>query len=212
VGIPDFSIPVQRAVDRGLAGAAVLDVDGKPFAVAGALDDDEVRAVAGLVTCRLRSPDLLDRMLEGEMVTSSLDDRRLRSPDLLDRMLEGEMVTSSLDDREVSIGIAGRCVFVVVVLTPGLNLSRIQSGRSRQRRQRQGLALEPGLDLSSLSRMWGIVVDDLRVEVEQMISSSRANFSGSRPPGAPSSGGSSSGPAELQLIEFGVTVPRGDRN
>jgi hypothetical protein len=103
VGIPDFSIPVQRAVDRGLAAAAVLDVDGKPFAVAGALDDDEVRAVAGLVTCRLRSPDLLDRMLEGEMVTSSLD------------------------DREVSIGIAGRCVFVVVVLASGVDLSRILS-------------------------------------------------------------------------------------
>jgi hypothetical protein len=157
VGIPDFSIPVQRAVDRGLAAAAVLDVEGKPFAVAGALDDDEARAVAGLVTGRLRSPDLLIRMLEGEMVTSSLD------------------------DREVSIGIAGRCVFVVVVLAPDLDLSRI-------------------------------AVDGLRVEVEQMISSSRANFSGSRPPGSPSSGGSSSGPAELQLIEFGVTVPRGDRN
>jgi len=156
VGIPDFSIPVQCAVDRGLAAAAVLEVDGKPFAVAGALDDDEARAIAGLVTGRLRNPDLLDRMLEGEMVTSSLD------------------------DREVSIGIAGRCVFVVVVLAPNLDLS--------------------------------LAVDALRVEVEQMISSSRANFSRSRPPGAPSSGGSSSGPAELQLIEFGVTVPRGDRN
>jgi hypothetical protein len=157
VGIPDFSIPVQRAVDRGLAAAAVLDVDGKPFAVAGALDDDEARAVVAFLATG-----------------------RLRSPDLLDRMLEGEMVTSSLDDREVSIGIAGRCVFVVVVLAPDLDLSR--------------------------------AVDGLRVEVEQMISSLRASFSGSRPPGAPSSGGSSSGPAELQLIEFGVTVPRGDRN
>lgn len=147
---------VQRAVDRGLAAAAVLDVDGKRFAVAGALDDDEAWAVAALVTGRLRSPDLLGRMLDGRMVTSSLD------------------------DREVSIGIAGRCVFVVAVLVPDLDLSR--------------------------------AVDGLRVEVEQMISSARASFSGSRPPGAPSSGGSSSGPAELQLIEFGVTVPRGDRN
>jgi hypothetical protein len=78
--------------------------EGKPFAVAGALDDDEARAVAALVTGRLRSPDLLDRMLEGEMLTSSLD------------------------DREVSIGITGRCVFVVVVLAPDLDLSRAVDG------------------------------------------------------------------------------------
>ena len=151
--VPAFSLAVQRAVDSGLGAASILDVEGKALAVAGALDDDEARAIASVVT------------------------RRLRSPDLLGRMLEGEMVTTSLDDREVSIGIAARCVFVVAVFGP---------------------------DPSSC----GVVVDELRCEVERMIREARADFSGSPLPSAPGSGGSSSGPAELPVIEIGVTVRR----
>ena len=148
---------MQHAVDVGLGAAAILDTEGKPFAVAGALDDDEARAIAAVVT------------------------RRLRSPDLLARMLEGEMVTSSLDDREVGIGIAARCVFVVVIL-----------GRD--------------------SAAWRAMADDFRCEVERMITKARGDFSAPRPPVAPGSGGSSSGPAELPVIEIGVTVRRDNRN
>jgi hypothetical protein len=148
---------VRRAVESGLDAAAILDVEGTPFAVAGALDDDEARAIAAVVT------------------------RRLRSPDLLGRMLAGEMMTSSLDDREVSIGIASRCVFVVVVLGRNPAVSRL-------------------------------AVDELRSDVERMISEARADVSGSRPPPPTGSGGSSSGPAELPIIELGVTVRRNNRN
>src|SRR5437588_9414731 len=91
MALPPFATAVQHAVERGLAAAAVLDHEGKPCAVAGALDDDEARAIAALIT------------------------RRLRSPDLLQRMLDGEMMSSELDAREVSIGIAARCVYIVVV-------------------------------------------------------------------------------------------------
>jgi len=52
VKVLDFSVAVQRAVDYGLDAAAILDEEGKPFAVAGGLDDDEVRAIAAVVTRR----------------------------------------------------------------------------------------------------------------------------------------------------------------
>ena len=156
--VPPFAVAVRLAVEGGLAAAAILDVEGKSLAVAGALDDDEARAVAAVVT------------------------RRLRSPDLLGRMLDGEMIASSLDDREVSIGIAARCVFVVAVLGRDPVASRV-------------------------------AVDELRCDVERMISEARADVSGSVPPPPPTgSGGSSSGPAELPVIELGVTVRHRDRN
>ena len=99
---------------------------------------------------------------------------------LFGRMLAGEMMTSSLDDREVSIGIAARCVFVVAVL---------------------------GRDPAAAR-----VVDQLRCDVEQMVREARAEFTDSRPRPTGGSGGSSSGPAELPVIEIGVTVRRQDRN
>jgi hypothetical protein len=152
VDVP-YAIAVRLAVEGGLAAAAILDVEGKPLAVAGALDDDEARAIEAVVT------------------------RRLRSPDLLGRMLEGEMMTSLLDEREVSIGIAASCVFVVVVLGRDPAASRV-------------------------------AVDELRSDLERMISDARADVSGSRRPPPSGSGGSSSGPAELPVIELGVTVRR----
>ena len=156
VAVPPFYIAVDRAVRSGLAAAAILDVDGEPFALAGALDNDEARAIAAVVT------------------------RRLRAPDMLARMLAGEMLTTALDDREVAIGIASRCVFVVVILGGDAELSCAATA-------------------------------ELRDEVEQMISRERAEFRSS-PLREPGSGGSSSGPAELPLVELGVTVPRRDRN
>lgn len=46
-------------------------------------------------------------------------------------------------------------------------------------------------------------------DVERAISEARADFSGSPLRSGPGSGGSSSGPAELPLVEIGVTVRRG---
>jgi hypothetical protein len=152
LAVPEFATAVRLAVEGGLDAAAILDVEGQPLAVAGALDDDEARAIAAVVT------------------------RRLRSPDLLGRMLDGELMPSSLDAREVRIGIAARCVFIVAVL---------------------------GQDSAASCR----AADELRADVERMVSEARAR-PGAPPPLRGGSGGSSSGPAELPVIEVGVTVRR----
>ncbi len=155
--IPEFSEAVKRAVDTGLAAAAILDEEGKPFAVAGALDHDEARAVAALVT------------------------RRLRTPDLLGQMLSGALITSRLDDREVCIGIAARCVFVVVIL---------------------GSDAEASDD----------AVDELFTEVDWIVRRMRNPPRAWHPKTPGGSGGSGPGPAELPVIELGVTVPRRGNN
>jgi hypothetical protein len=156
VVIPGLAMTVLVAVEAGLEAVAVLDAKGKPVAVAGALDDDEARALAAAVT------------------------HRLRGPDLLGRMLDGEMVDHALGARAVSVGIAARTVFVVVV-----------RGRDRAAAD--------------------TAIDDLRREVERLVQRTRADMAAA-PPRSPGAGGSSSGPAELPLIELGVTVPRRDRN
>jgi hypothetical protein len=147
-----FAMMVKRAVGNGLAAAAILRRTGTTIAVAGALAEDEVRPIAGVVT------------------------RRLKSKDLALRMLAGEMVAFSLDDREISFGIAGRRVFVVAVLAAATDASR---------------------DLASA----------LRHDVEQVIRGLWADVTGA-PPWARGSGGSSSGPAGLPVIEIGLTVRR----
>lgn len=144
-------------LDIGLHAAAVFDVDGKLLTTVGALDNDELRAIGTVLTGRMREGDLLARMLEGELITSSLD------------------------DREIEIGIVANCVFVVVVPGPYAEASRIAG-------------------------------DALRSDIARVIGEARADTSGSRSSPPPGSGGSSSGPAELPVIEWGVTVSRRDRN
>jgi len=95
--------------------------------------------------------------------------------DVLARMLDGELVESALDVRVIRIGIAARCVFVVVAPSPQL--------------RGQGAS------------------ESFRFEVERLISDARRDFSGARSPRV-GSGGSSSGPAELCVVEWGVTIPR----
>jgi hypothetical protein len=143
---------VRVAVAEGLEGAAILDVDGKLLAIAGALDDDETHAIAAVIT------------------------NQMRSPDVLARMLDGELIESTLGDRMIGIGIAARCVFVVIVPSQGSRLSRAAS---------EGLCFQ----------------------VERLISQARADFSGARPP-VSGPGGSSSGPAQLPAVEWGITVRR----
>ncbi len=154
VAVPAFEIAVRLAVEAGLEAAAVLDGKGKPLAVAGALDNDEARAIAAHAT------------------------RQLRSPDLLERLLGGETLTTSLAEREARIGIAASCVFFVAVLP------------------RDQTAMSLG------------AVDELRADIEEMVRDARSGVTTSRPPPPTSSGGSSSGPAELPVVEVGVTVRR----
>jgi hypothetical protein len=148
----DFRPLVLAAVADGLEAAAVLDVNGRILALTGAFDGVEERAIAAVIT------------------------NCMRSPDVLTRMLDGELVESALDVRVIHIGIAGRCVFVVVVPSPQL--------RGPQRAS-----------------------ENFRFEAERLISDARRDFSGARSPRV-SSGGSSSEPAELPVVEWGVTIPR----
>jgi hypothetical protein len=148
----DFRPLVRAAVANGLEAAAVLDVNGRTLAVTGAFDKVEARAIAAVIMNCMRSPDVLTRMLDGELVESTLDVRVIR------------------------IGIAARCVFVVVVPSPQL-------------RGPQGAS------------------ENFRFEVERLISDARRDFSGARSPRV-GSGGSSSGPAGLPVVEWGVTIPR----
>ena len=156
--VPAFAIAVQRAVEAGLDAAAILDAKGKPLGVAGALDGDEARAIAAHAT------------------------RQVRAPDLLARLLRGEMIDASLGDREARIGIAANCVLFIVVFPR---------------------------DPAAMSL---VAVDELRSDIEQMIQDAKSSVSKSQLPPPTSSGGSSSGPAELPVIELGVTVRRRNQN
>jgi hypothetical protein len=57
------------------------------------------------------------------------------------------------------------------------------------------------------SRSQRTLANKLRDDIELEITRARADFSAA-PSGSPGSGGSSSGPAELPVIEIGITVPR----
>jgi hypothetical protein len=167
MALPRYAEMVAQAVTptsatRALAAAAVFDVDGKRLAVAGAVDDDEVRAIGMMIA------------------------RPLQEPDPLARMLDGTMLLSPLDDRVVLVGIAARCVFVAAVLCED-------------------------------SESQHLLAHELRAGIELAISIARADFSpgpsgspgsGGSGSGGSGSGGSSSGPAELPVIEIGITVPR----
>jgi hypothetical protein len=167
--VPAFEIAVQRAVNAGLEAAAILDAKGKPLAVAGALDNDEARAVAAHAT------------------------RQVRSPDLLERLMRGEMLTASLGEREARIGIAANSVFFVVVLP----------------RNPAAMSL---VVANTGDVVIGDPLDELRADIEAIVRDAKYGVSGSSGPPPTNSGGSSSGPAELPVVEIGVTVPRRNLN
>lgn len=146
---------VERAVELGLAAAAVVDAFGNTLAVAGALAADEVRPIVGEVT------------------------RDLNSEGVVRRMYCGEMVEASVDDRTVAVGIAARFAFVVVVFAAVTKSSRALA--------------------SALRREIGRVLDETQTDLA------------GAPPWTRDGGDSSSGPANLPVIEFGITVPRRER-
>jgi hypothetical protein len=150
--VPGLDVAVSRGVESGLRAAAVLDGRGGVLATAG-MEADEARAIAAAAVTRLEVPKRLERMSE-----------------------LGELLRASLDDREVAIGIAGGCVFVVVVYGADPLTSKVAG-------------------------------DEMWIDVERTVRDARESIAGF-PGSPPASGGSSSGPAELPLIELGITVPR----
>ena len=84
---------VRRALGRGLAAAGVLSPKGRVLAALGALDDDELQAIAAFVS-------------------------HARPAEFLDRLFVGELVTANVAGREICLGVAGQCVFVVTVFGP----------------------------------------------------------------------------------------------
>jgi len=146
-------LPVlTRAVEAGLAAAALVDRNGNTVCVAGAISDEEAMPLTALVLYRLKSEDLAPRLFAGEIVAIALD------------------------DRDVAVGVVKRQLFLVAVLgapTPGM------------------------LEL----------VRELRDGVASMLVDAGADTAEPMP-WSGGNGGSGSGPAELPLIEWGVTVRR----
>lgn len=97
-------------------------------------------------------------------------------------MFGEEMLSATLNDREVRIGIAARCMLFVVVLP------------------------------SDPAAMSLIAIDELRSDIERIVRDAKADALKPKLPPLPGSGGSSSGPAELPLIEVGMTIRRRDPN
>src|SRR5205823_5326675 len=98
----------------------------------------------------------------------------LRTPELLARMLDDELIATYIGQREVIIGIAAECVFVAVETGAPAHASRVATNAFRD-------------------------------AIARMIRLARADLSGTTAPPS-GSGGSSSGPAELPVVEWGVTV------
>jgi hypothetical protein len=105
-----------------------------------------------------------------------------RTADLLDRMAGGELLMASLGEREARVGIAAGCVFFVVILPR---------------------------DPAAMSL---VAMDEFRSDIEGIVRQARFGGPKSQLPPPTNSGGSSSGPAELPVVEVGVTVRRRDSN
>lgn len=146
-----FAAAVARAVDDVVEAAALLDRDGNVVAAAGALTDDDLRAIAGVLT----------HSLKGEALAT--------------RLLDGELYWFDLDDRAVSVGVAGQCVFVVTVFSQASESARARATR--------------------LNQQIGAIARALQADVVDV-------------PPPRDSGGTPSGPAQLPVIELGVTVGR----
>ncbi len=105
--------------------------------------------------------------------------REAQEPKLRAQLNAGKLLTTLLEDREVNVGIVAGVVFVVLVFP----------------RHRPQLSLTAVEDF--MTRVGNIISE---------IKKPRTN-DGAPPPSSP--GGSSSGPAELPVVEIGVSVPRG---
>jgi hypothetical protein len=146
-----FSWVLERAVDDGLAAAALVERHGATVGLAGAIAEEEAMPLAALVM------------------------HRLASDDLAARLFAGEVVALALDDREVAVAIAKRQLFVVAVLGTGATASQLE----RVRELRDAVARMLADDDAITATPWG-----------------------------GGGGGSGGGPAQLSLVEYGLTVRR----
>lgn len=134
---------LQRAIKRGLVGAAVIDRDGYVVDRAGAAADDQRSSLAELLAHLESQHALSVQLFAGELVVLSLGH----------------------DELVVAVVRAGHELFVVAVLTDSTPAT----------------------------------LDSVRALRDRVLN---VMFGGAHEPGTPS------GPAQLQLVELGVTVPR----
>lgn len=137
-----FADTLQRAIKRGLVGAAVIDRDGHVVDRAGAAADDPRSSLAELLAHLRSQPALSVQLFAGELVVLSLGH----------------------DELVVAVVRAGHDLFVVAVLTDSTPAT----------------------------------LDSVRALRDRVLSSMSG---GAHEPGTPG------GPAQLQLVELGVTVP-----
>ena len=105
---------------------------------------------------------------------------RLKSDDLAPRLFAGQVLSLALDGRNVAVAVAKRQLFVVAVLAPATP--------------------------TVINLVADHLVGQLRDRVAGMLQDLSADLG--PPPWSGGPGGSGSGPAELPLIEFGITVGR----
>lgn len=109
---------------------------------------------------------------------------RSEGDDIGSRLLAGEIISCTLDARDIAVGIAARQIIVVAVLKVD--------------------ELPQLLGLTSPEQL--ALVEALRDDVARIVVA--RNSQGAAPPPPNATGGSGSGPADLQLVEFGITVRR----
>jgi hypothetical protein len=178
----------RHAVAGGLDAVAVLDL------TRGIADPHVPVWVSNanpLVLAGELSPD------EARAVaTSATRDSERRS-----RLLNGDVLEASLGDRKVLVAIAAA-------------KSALRQALLGDRRSRVAIAASSALIVMVLPgephKLQPDVVDRFRIQCDLIVArANKGSSDGDMPPPSSSSGGSSSGPAELPLVELGITVPRG---
>jgi len=150
-------------------------------------------AVVLAVKGGMEAAAILDSKGKPVAVAGALDDHEARAiaahatrlgktANLLDRMVRGELLIASLGEREARVGIAAGCVFFVVIFPR---------------------------DPAAMSL---VAMDEFRTAIEEIIRHAKFGAPKSQVPPPTSSGGSSSGPAELPVVEIGLTMRRRDSN
>jgi hypothetical protein len=183
-----LAMVARHAVAGGLDAVAVLDL------TRGIADPHVPVWVSN------RKPLVLAGELSADeargVATSATRDSELRS-----RLLNGDVLEASLGDRKVLVAIAAAN-------------SALRQALLGDRRTLVAIAASSALIVMVLPRepdkLQPHVVDRFRIQCDIIVArANKGSSDGDIPPPSSSSGGSSSGPAELPLIELGITIPRG---
>jgi len=168
-------------VGKSSNGAALVDRLGRTVAIAGAITEEEATQFATLVMYRLQCHDFASR-------------------DFASRMFAREIVSLELNERNVALG----------MVTESSILSGLLGRRpSAQKPERQLFVVAV---LSVVTPEALADVRFLRDQVAWILRGNRGDVAPAWPgdtgSGSTGSGSSGSGPAELPLVEYGVTVGR----